>query len=65
MYRADLCTASLVAETVKNLPAMQKTRVNSRVGKIPWRRQWQPTPVFLSGESLDRGATRSQRTGHD
>ena len=25
-------------------------------GKIPWRREWQPTPVFLPGESLDRGA---------
>ena len=24
---------------------------NSWVGKIPWRRKWQPTPVFLSGES--------------
>ena len=22
-----------------------------RVGKIPWRRPWQPTPVFLPGES--------------
>ena len=21
------------------------------VGKIPWRKAWQPTPVFLSGES--------------
>ena len=21
------------------------------VGKIPWRRKWGPTPVFLSGES--------------
>jgi len=21
------------------------------VGKIPWERKWQPTPVFLSGES--------------
>ena len=21
------------------------------VGKIPWRRKWQPTPVFLLGES--------------
>ena len=20
------------------------------VGKIPWRREWQPTPVFLAGE---------------
>ena len=24
--------------------------------KIPWRRKWQPTPVFLPGESMDRGA---------
>ena len=21
------------------------------VGKIPWRRTWQPTPVFLAGKS--------------
>ena len=21
------------------------------VGKIPWKRAWQPTPVFLPGES--------------
>ena len=24
---------------------------NPRVGKIPWRRKWQPTPVFLPGDS--------------
>ena len=24
---------------------------NPWVGKIPWRRAWQPTPVFLHGES--------------
>ena len=24
---------------------------NPWFGKIPWRRQWQPTPVFLPGES--------------
>ena len=24
---------------------------DSRVGKIPWRRAWHPTPVFLPGES--------------
>ena len=24
---------------------------NPRVGKIPWRRAWQPTPEFLPGES--------------
>ena len=26
------------------------------VRKIPCRRKWQPTPVFLPGESTDRGA---------
>ena len=24
---------------------------DSSVGKIPWRKVWQPTPVFLPGES--------------
>ena len=26
-----------------------------RVGKIPWRRVWQPTPVFLPGNPMDTG----------
>ena len=42
----------VVGQLVKNLPTMQETQFDSRVGKIPWRRKWQPTPVFLSGESL-------------
>ena len=25
-------------------------------GKIPWRRKWQPTAVFLPGESQGRGS---------
>ena len=29
---------------------------NSSVRKIPWRRAWQPPPVFMPGESHDRGA---------
>ena len=40
----------LVAQIVKNLPAMQETRVDPLVGKIPWRRQWQSSPIFLPGE---------------
>ena len=36
-----------VAQTVKYLPEMRKTWAE----KIPWRREWQPTPVFLPGES--------------
>ena len=29
---------------------------NPWVEKIPWRRAWQPTPIFLPGECIDRGA---------
>ena len=29
------------------------------VGKIPWRRKWQPTPVFLPGKYHDREARRA------
>ena len=36
---------------VKNLPGKQETRVQCWAGKIPWRRKWQPTPVFLPRKS--------------
>ena len=42
--------ASLVAQLVKNLPAVWETQFHSWVGKIPWRKKWQPSPVFLPGE---------------
>ena len=31
--------------------ACRRHGFNPWVGKIPWRREWQPTPVFLAGES--------------
>ena len=43
--------ASLVAQMVKNLPAVLETWVQSLGWEIPWRRAWQPTPVFLPGET--------------
>ena len=42
----QLYRVSLVAQTIKSLLAMQVTWV----GKIPWRRAWQPTPVFMPGD---------------
>ena len=39
--------ASLVAQMKKNPPAMWE----NWAGTIPWRRAWQPTPVFLPGEA--------------
>ena len=34
----------------------RRCRFDPWVGKIPWKRKWQPTLVFLPGKSLDRGA---------
>ena len=36
---------------VKNPPAVQEVWVRLLIGKIPWRKAWQPTSVFLPGES--------------
>ena len=40
---------------VKNLPASAGDTRDEGLfpgsGKIPWRRKWEPTPVFLPGES--------------
>ena len=33
------------------------------VRKTPWRRKWQPTPVFLPGKPMDRGAWRATVRG--
>ena len=63
--------ASLVAQLVKNPPTMQKTWVRSLSWEDSWRRAWQPTAVFLLGESpwteqLGRlQSIRMQRVGHD
>ena len=40
-----------MAQMAKNLPAIQETWVRS-LGQevVPWRKKWQPTPVFLPGE---------------
>ena len=40
-----------------------RLRFDSWVRKIPWRRKWQPTPVFFCGQG--QRSLRSQRVGHD
>ena len=57
---------------VKNPPASAGERhgLDAWLGKIPWRRKWQPTPVFLSGEShgqrslVGYSPQGHKRTGH-
>ena len=47
--------ASEVVLVIKNLPASagkpKRRRFDPWVGKIPWRRAQQPTPIILLGES--------------
>ena len=49
-YPLQYSWASLVAQLVKNPPAMRENWVNPWVGKIPWRRERLPSPVFWPGE---------------
>ena len=35
---------------VKNLPVIQETQIQPLGQKIPWKREWLPTPLFLPGE---------------
>ena len=46
-----LSGASCVAQLIKHLPVMGRPGFNSQVRKIPQRRKWHPTSVFLPGES--------------
>ena len=50
----DMPGASRVALVVENPPAsarVMRCGFDPWVGKIPWRRAWQPTAVYLPGES--------------
>ena len=51
---AFITRASQMVLVVKNPPADAgnvRLRFNPWVRKIPWRKAWQPTPVFVPGES--------------
>ena len=43
-----------MAQKVKNLPTMPGSGLGPWVGKIPWRRKWQPLPAWKN--CMDRGA---------
>ena len=55
---------------VENVPAVQETGFDPWIGKIPWRREWQPTSVFSPGEfhgqrSLADYSPWGRRVRHD
>ena len=54
---------SPMAQWVKNLLQCRRHGFDLWVRKISWKRKWQPTPVFLSGNPMARGAWRLQSMG--
>ena len=56
LHSSPACTRGFPGSTSGKEPACQcrgckGCGFDPWVGKIPWRREWQPTPVFLPGES--------------
>ena len=64
-YPLQYSWASLVAQLVKNLPAMWETWVWSLGWKDPWRRERLPSPVFWPGEFHWPYSPWGRRVGHD
>ena len=50
LYNLTLTMGFPGGSVVKNLPAKQEMQFSPWVGKIPWRKKWQPTLVFLPGK---------------
>ena len=58
----NLLKVTQVALVVKNPPANaadMRQGFDAWVRKIPWRREWQPTPVLLPGKSHGQGASQA------
>ena len=45
------CKLGILCGSLKGFQCCRRPGFSLWVGKIPWRREWQPTPVFLPGES--------------
>ena len=69
-FNCKIIQFHLVAQMIKNLPAVWEIWIQSWVGTIPWRRKWWHTPLFLPGEfhgqkSLVGYSPWGRRVGHD
>ena len=65
-YLLQYSWAFLVAQLVKNQPAIGRPGFNPWVAKIPWRRERLPTPVFWPGEFQGLYSPWGhKRVGHD
>ena len=77
MLTDNWCSCFLLGNSLVNIGLQRiclqcgRPGFNTWVEKIPWRRAWQPTPVFLPGESPWTGepgglqSMGSWRVGHD
>ena len=70
LQHKELRRASLVAQMGKSLPTMWIPGFEPWVRKIPWRRKWKPTPVFLPTKvhewrSLADYSPWGRRIGHN
>jgi len=51
-------------ESVCQCTRCRRCRFNPWVRKIPWRRNWQPTPIFLPGKSHEQSLAGYSLWGH-
>ena len=73
-YRYDLIITQLITSASQVVLVVKKSackcsrhqrcRFNSWIGKIPWSRKWQPTPVFLPGKFTERSLAGYSPWGH-
>ena len=69
-YPRELQVVLVVKELACHYRRHKRLGFDPQVGKIPWRRAWQPTPGFLPGEfcgqrSLAGCSPWDHRVGHD
>ena len=64
-YPLQYSWTSLVAQLLKNLPAVWRPGFYPWAGKIPWRRERLPTPVFWPGEFHGLNSPWCCGVGHD
>ena len=64
-YPLQYSRASLVAQLIKNRPQCRRPGFDPWVGKIPWRRERLPTPVFWPGESHGLYSPWGCKVGHN
>ena len=67
-FRSKLCLISLLLhgspwwfKQLRIRPQLGRPGFDPWVGKIPWRREQLPTPVFLPGEFHERGGLATVR----